>query len=79
MVVSFHDIVLVHIYEKRDYRDIIGDPTNYDWENPCYLTLAMSRTSRLLQFYKRHVLKKYFNAWCQLKTNTMIEQDDCCD
>ena len=79
MRVSFNELVSINTYQKRAYIEIIGNPHDEKGDNPCYLTLGMSRYDRLKYFYVRSLVRKYFDAWCQLKFNPLIQQDDCSD
>ena len=75
----FNDIISIKTYQRRDYTDIIGDPSGRQKDNPCYMTLGLSRDSRLKNFYYEFLKRKYFYAWCHLKNKTSKDQDDNCD
>lgn len=79
MKVSFNDFLLINTYSKRHYTEIIGDPSDLEGDNPCYLTLGLTRCDNMKYFYTRFLVRKYFTAWCQLKRNPLLEQDDCSD
>ena len=75
----FNDIISIKTYQRRDYTEIIGDPSGRQKDNPCYLTLGLSRNSRLKKFYYSFLRRKYFNAWCHLNNKQSKYQDDNCD
>ena len=79
MGVTFNDFISVNTYSKRHYKQVIGDPSDIEGDNPCYLTLGLNRCDHMKYFYTRFMVRKYFTAWCQLKRNTCLEQDDCSD
>lgn len=72
----FNDIISIKTYQRRDYTEIIGDPSGRQKDNPCYLTLGLSRDGRLRKFYYDFLKRKYFNAWCQLNNKSCKDQDD---
>ena len=72
----FNDIISIKTYQRLDYTDIIGDPSGRQKDNPCYMTLGLSRNSRLKNFYSTFLRRKYFYAWCQLNNKPSKEQDD---
>ena len=72
--VSFNETVTVQYCEKTEYTDIIGDPRDPYGPNPSYLTLGLERKQRLSNFRIRFIVRKYFQAWCQLKKNACLTQ-----
>jgi hypothetical protein len=75
----FNDIISIQTYQRREYTEIIGDPTGQQKDNPCYMSLGMSRESRLRKFYRNFLKRTYFDAWCQLKNKPCTCQDDNSD